>query len=271
MISWIKKFVELPIIHFETNLVNHCNLNCAYCDHISPLSKEWFADLNTFEKDIARMSDLFSGEARYIRLVGGEPLLHPDLKDFLVISRRFFASSSIEIWTNGILLSGMNDSFWNCCRENHITISVTKYPISLDYVKVQALAEQKGVTLRFFGNGEVVDFFNKNSFDRTGLQEPRSSFIKCENANRHITLSQGGNIYTCDKVPHVGILNDAFDEHFFVSKRDFINIHSNVSAEDIFRFLAKPIPFCRYCNVSERKKTVQWKKSDRSVSEWVSE
>lgn len=265
----IRKFTPLPLIQFEINLVNHCNLNCKSCDHISPLSEKWFANVEQFKRDIHRMSELFDGEARYIRLVGGEPLLHPLLTEFFNITRNYFKSASIELWTNGLLLLKMGEDFWRACQRFNILINVTKYPIDVDYKAMEGIATLHNVKLLFFGNGETVSTFNNNAYDLTGLCEPRNSFIACPNANRHITLTQGGNLFTCDKPPHVNIFNKYFDEKLRISKRDYINIHSDIGAEEILKFLAKPIPFCRYCNITERMQEVAWSQSEKKIEEWT--
>ena len=38
--------------------------------------------------------------------------------------------------------------------------------------------------------------------------------------------------------------------------------------EEILEFLAKPIPFCRYCKVRERKQQL-WEVSKKDIKEWV--
>lgn len=265
----IRKFVPLPLIQFETNLVNHCNLNCKSCDHMSPIAKEWYADPEQFAADLRRMSQLFHGEARYIRLVGGEPLLHPQVVSFFETARRFFPKTVIEIWTNGLLLGSMSDAFWEACRQFAISVCVTKYPISLDYDLMKEKAQRNGIKLHFFGDGITVDAFNNNSFDLSGRCEPRKSFFHCPNANRHITLVQGGRLYTCDKAPHIKNFNEFFRENLPQSPRDYVDIYSDVTAEDVFRFLTKPIPFCCYCDIQRRMQDQPWAPSTGSLNEWA--
>lgn len=265
----VRKLLPLPIIQFETNLVDHCNLNCKSCDHISPLAEPWYADPAAFEKDMDRMAELFDSRARYVRLVGGEPLLHPDLPAFFRIARQCFPGASVEVWTNAVLLPEMDERFWSACRQLDILINVTKYPIALDYPGIAALAAQKGVRLKFFGRGVTVDAFNNNSFDLRGRFDPRASFLACPNANRHITLVQGGALFTCDKPPHVSVLNRRFGTPLEITERDHINIHADVTAEEIFRFLARPIPFCRYCDIRARGREEAWDISQRQIGEWV--
>ncbi len=117
---------------FELHLVDHCNLNCRGCTHFSPLAEKNFLSKQDFEKDFCRLSDLTQGNVDYIHLLGGEPLLHPDILFFLKRARDFFNETAINLITNGILLKKQNDKFYETCRENKINIILTYYPINLD-------------------------------------------------------------------------------------------------------------------------------------------
>ena len=48
-----KQQKKKEILVIEPAVVDHCNLNCAYCDHLSPLAKEGYYDVNQFEKDFS--------------------------------------------------------------------------------------------------------------------------------------------------------------------------------------------------------------------------
>jgi ABC-2 type transport system ATP-binding protein len=118
-------------LRFETDIVGHCNLNCKSCTHFSPLADESFVATDSFEKDFARLSELAGRDNEKIDIMGGEPLLHPEISTLVTIARKYF-DGPVNIVTNGILLSQMNKHFWDTCRENKIRIVVTSYPIKLD-------------------------------------------------------------------------------------------------------------------------------------------
>lgn len=62
--------------------MEHCNLKCAGCTHFSSIAKEEYLDIGEFQKDITRISELTNSRARFINLLGGEPLLHPQVEAF---------------------------------------------------------------------------------------------------------------------------------------------------------------------------------------------
>jgi hypothetical protein len=70
-VKWSKSlFAEYKLLKFklrrniesiEFHLAEHCNLNCAGCDHFSPLAAEEYASLETVKKDMARLAELTGG------------------------------------------------------------------------------------------------------------------------------------------------------------------------------------------------------------------
>ena len=85
------------IPYLETHLCDHCNLNCKSCSHFCPLVTEpTFTDLEQYTKDIRVLSKKLA--IRTIRLMGGEPLLHPqDIASKLIHTNRLYALTCAEI------------------------------------------------------------------------------------------------------------------------------------------------------------------------------
>lgn len=76
---------------------------------------------------MTQLSKIFNN-IKTIRLLGGEPLLHPDLSSFVKSARRSFPSTKIDITTNGTLLKKPDQTFWDTCRETNTAIALTAYP-----------------------------------------------------------------------------------------------------------------------------------------------
>jgi hypothetical protein len=72
-----KRKPPLESVHLEIHLAEHCNFGCKSCNHFSPLAQKSFPDVSVFARDLRRLGELFGGRARYISLLGGEPLLNP--------------------------------------------------------------------------------------------------------------------------------------------------------------------------------------------------
>ena len=74
-----------------------CNKNCSFC--LGTTREPVFLSIEKFESRIKQVANL--GEKIYL-YVAGEPLLHPNLKDFLEISQNYGAC--VAITTNGTLI-----------------------------------------------------------------------------------------------------------------------------------------------------------------------
>lgn len=254
-------------IRFEVSLVEHCNINCQMCDHFSSIAKKEFLDLQIFKKDMDRMSELFSNEAEYIYLMGGEPLLHPQIQDFFPIARKAFPLSHIVLYTNGILLSKQNDSFWQACRDEKISIVVTQYPIGFNYNSLEELVDKNNISLSYADPLPEKEM-RHIPLDLAGLQNAYDSFIHCSHANNCITLYHG-RLYTCSIAPNVRHFNQQFNTNLPVNPEDSINIYEIVTNKDIMLFLSRPISFCKYCAVSRRTHEHSWKRSAKVIEEWT--
>jgi len=87
-----------PVLdYFEYHVAWHCNLNCKGCGHNSNLyTRPRFGDLEHFRRDMNRLTELFSNISK-IRLMGGEPLLNPQLGEFITSARRAFPGAQIRV------------------------------------------------------------------------------------------------------------------------------------------------------------------------------
>ena len=262
-----KKLMPLPTLQFEVHVVEHCNLNCKGCDNFSCIAEKSFLDIVQYEKDMERLSYLCDGDAKRIHLMGGEPLLHPQLTEVAKITRKCFPRAVIAIYTNGLLLKNQSDVFWETLKNENIEILTTEYPIELDYRDLSRMVQEKGVVYKTCtGENSTKELF-KFTLDLNGQQDERDSFLKCHRANTCISY-KNGKLFTCSVVSNIEHFNKKFNKELKVTPRDYVNIYEVESLDQILAFLAKPIPFCRYCNMNADKCTFPWERSKGRISEW---
>jgi MoaA/NifB/PqqE/SkfB family radical SAM enzyme len=266
----ILKFVpRAQLYYLNIHLTEHCNLNCAYCDHFSPLAKEEYLDLQTFENDLKRMAELTDGYIKMIYLFGGEPLLHKDVSQFAKICRQYFKRSTITFITNGILLMKMSDEFWQVCKECNIKFIVSSYPIKLPREEINEKAASYGINIVF--SEYKVMWRSPLKLDGTGGLWGRFryliNFLKCP---RYVcTFLMKGKIYMCPAIANIKYFNEYFQKAVPVSSKDYIDIYEAKSIEDILKYLSSPAPFCAYCDVDNNKTGYAWKPSQKKIDEWV--
>jgi MoaA/NifB/PqqE/SkfB family radical SAM enzyme len=264
-----KRLKPRKLLRFDVHLADHCNLNCKGCEHFSVIAKDKFLDVDIFKKDCERLSELTNGCIDNIMLMGGEPLLHPQISEVMNIVRRYFPSGIIKIVTNGILLPKQSGDFWQSCIKNDIGISVTKYPIKIDFDKTEKMAKEYNVDLEYYSNTDKKEkTMYRVPIDVNGKQNIKKNFKKCFRANQCIQL-QDGKLYTCQTVPYINYFNERFNQNLKVSNKDYIDIYKAKNIDEILVFLSKPIPFCRYCNINKTVFGLQWDISKKDILEWT--
>lgn len=257
--------------YFEVHLVDHCNLNCQSCDNFSPLANESYVNIDKFTEDFKRLSILAQSKIKNIRLLGGEPLLHPKINELLKISREFFPKASVRLTTNGIKLSKMPESFWKTCNENSIIIEITYYPININKEEIERLAKEYKVNvIPFDKTDKVVKTSYRNPIREEKFGNSEKKYKKCYQRGRCVSLKDG-NIYPCTCIPNVCHFNKYFSKNLEVTEKDFISIYNIEKIEEIEKFLDNAPPFCGYCDVMGRTSGKPWGISKKDIKEWLNE
>ncbi|TLD88710.1 4Fe-4S cluster-binding domain-containing protein [Helicobacter sp. MIT 05-5294] len=252
----------------EIHLAEHCNLNCFSCNHFSQLAPKGFPDILQFKQDMERLSNLTFGLVGRFHLMGGEPLLNPNCKDFFQVTRKYFPKSAIWLVTNGILLESQPKDFWESCRENKIEIHPTKYPIKVNWEVIEQKCKDFGIPLIFYDNSNIQKTSYKTILDLKGSLDSLNGFSYCHQAN-NCTHFKNGKIYPCSIAPNIQYFNAAFHQNLPITPIDFIDIYKAKDYHEILQFLAKPIPFCRFCNLAKWKSIGEWKTSKKEIGEYL--
>ena len=106
----------------EINVVDHCNLRCRSCTHLSPVLPKRSIDPDALCRDLTAMATSYY--VKVLKLLGGEPLLHPSIVDVIAAARQAQVAERIEVWTNGLLLPRVDPAFWGMVD----SIRISLYP-----------------------------------------------------------------------------------------------------------------------------------------------
>lgn len=172
---WIKHKPHLDLLGFH--VVDHCILHCKGCDACSPLVKKpWFYDAKVFEKDVEELSKKLA--LRTCEILGGEPLLHPQIEQIVSTVRKFYPFTSIVFVTNGILLKKMKPSFFECLRKNNIILRISVYTPFQEKVKEWVnFCEQQKLCVCTIPNYSLWRDF-RYRFDV--VSDPKEQFKNCK-------------------------------------------------------------------------------------------
>jgi len=122
----------VPPYSCEINAVDHCNIACIDCNHASPGAGKAIASPSAVFKDLSLLSRHYKAYA--LKVVGGEPLLHPDLLSLLRAVRESNICEYISLVTNGTLLRQMADEIWAELDEVELSIYPATRPMLESYL-----------------------------------------------------------------------------------------------------------------------------------------
>lgn len=268
--DYIKKIIPRSFLKsLVVNICDHCNLNCINCDHFSPIAKDSFEDPDSIEKDLRRMRELIGDKVGIVAIMGGEPLLHPEVKRILSDARVIFPDVKVWLSTNGLLLRDQDEDFWKICREYDIELSVTKYPVIFDYEGIKKKAESKEVKFSYISGDCEVKTSYHIPLDLSGMQDGTESFLNCFHSNDMCNMLSKGRLYTCTIAPSIHIFNEHFGASIPMTEKDGIDIYGIGSGEELFEALSRPMPVCRFCDVRNRTFGHKWEQSKGSIAEWT--
>lgn len=245
----------------EVHLVDHCNLNCESCTHFCPVSKPVYADITGILRDLLRLNAIHC-TPQILKLLGGEPLLHPELTENLWKFRGMCPNSEIIIWTNGLKLPKMPNMFFKYCELFNIKVVITPY------FKTPEVAE----LVQKYSFISYDPYFNGNFWTSPLRQLPGDAHINYEHCwikTGRCTILREGKLYQCAFPAYIDKLNERFNTSFQVQWADYVDIYEVWNEKDILEKLYQATPFCRYC--SKHFDIKPWKESQRQLSEWVNE
>jgi organic radical activating enzyme len=232
----------------EYSVSYHCNLRCSCCSHMSPYVTNKFPSLESFSNDVAGLSKVLY--AHNFHLLGGEPLLNPDINSFIRIARESGIAGKITVITNGLLLHKMDDGFW----KNVDYVRVYLYPSVLNEVKksvdlIEARAKASNTELRFW---------EKSIFRTTVTTKPqprdwitRMTFKTCRNVHLyHCNMLHEGKLYKCAVPPFLPEYLSRMGISSYNPADDAFDLHDS---NDTFRglkeflFSSETMEACRFC------------------------
>lgn len=234
------KEVSPELMQLEFHLADHCNLNCKGCTHFSNLVPEpTYAEYEEFEKDLRQLARHFSHIHKFF-LLGGEPLLNPDVARYVTALHVVFPYTKIILVTNGLLLLSIKPDLVDFLRENHVHISISAYDC-LDVDKIKRFVQHHQLS------GELRierDVFSK-FINLKGNSQADKIFEQCPRKN--CTFLGKGRIAACC-LPFVAkYFNNYFNES--IPEMESIDLYEpELTGHEIQKRLITPMNTCRYCS-----------------------
>lgn len=266
----IKRKEKPVLFHLDISLTEHCNLKCKGCEYYSSVAEEKYADLDVVTTDLKRLAELFEN-IEEIFLMGGEPLLHPQVNSFILNTRAAFPDPKLCLMTNGILVTRMKDDFWETMRDTGSVLLCDDYPINIDREGIETLCAKWNVKLEWM---PAIEEFYKIPVDVSAPANPKKSFNRCRGLSNCASLREG-KLYGCGHIAFSDLLQKRFGdernlEALTPTPADYVDIYKENDGDEIIKRLMSPTPWCSMCDFDSFE-TYTWGRSKEDPSEWLSE
>lgn len=250
--------------HLQFHVIDNCNLNCKRCHHFSNMAKpESYADYESVIRDFVRLRELFD-DIGTIAILGGEPLLNPDLSKYIGTIRGLFEHSRLEIITNGILIRNMNSELIDTIKRNNVIVNVSYYPVLENTIEdiVNFLDKNK---IRYH-IGPHIDAFSKSlTLNENTTGNLQDVYNTCR--DECCTTLRDHKIYPCYLPASVHIFNEQFSKAIDGKDCGIDIFEENISGIDIVERLKKPFDICKYCGDEE---TYSWEQTENvALDDWA--
>jgi organic radical activating enzyme len=115
-----------PTIPFlETMITQVCNLSCEGCTNYSDLNHKGYVKWEDGKQDIAKWLNVV--DIPDFGIMGGEPLINPEVYDWLYGIRELMPSSQLRFTTNGLLLHKHPDIMKTMLDIGNIVFKITAH------------------------------------------------------------------------------------------------------------------------------------------------
>lgn len=252
------------LFHLDVHITDHCNMRCKGCSHFSNIAPAYFTDVGEFARDLRRMSELFV--VKEIFLLGGEPLLHARVDEFVRIAHECFPKAHTYLFTNSLLVTKMPEAVWQALADTGIVLYCDRYPVGLPIADIEALAASHAVTLKWT---EDRDRFFTIPIDIEGRLNAEESFAACSGVDNCVNLRHG-RLYPCARIAYIDIFREKYGiEGLEATVADSISIFGDdVEAWSVMDFLLAPVPWCRHCDQANLT-WYPWERGGRSMEQWT--
>lgn len=199
----------LSVLKLETHVAYACNLSCEGCNHYSNYGLKGLADFDRVAASLRAWSERI--QPVHFSLLGGEPLLHPQLADFLRLGRERFPRTRLRLVTNGLLLPRWK-ALWPVLAQTRATLTISVHSAEAEYARRMAapLALAREASTRFGFRLDIRDCVDSWSWTYRGAGasmkpfadgKPSASWQSC--ASRNCVTLENDMLWKCPPIAHL--------------------------------------------------------------------
>lgn len=239
--EWFYRFrQEVRFAKIGVSITNYCTFNCEGCNMLMPYYKKpKHYDIRSIEEDF----DEFFRMVDYVNLVsiiGGEPLLHPNVSELLEYLGRNYRKKigKIQLITNGSIVP--KRKLLEVILKYNVEIRISDYTTTVSYEKkldeVRRTFKEFGITYLEFKQTEWIDFgYPEGKVDMGQTpEEIRSHMKKCQGVCWWLADKK---VYFCSNAwsaQEVGLTKLKVDQDYIDLRR--LNKDNENDREELYAF-----------------------------------
>lgn len=251
-------------IFVEIMVVDHCNLNCAGCDHFSSIANPHFMSVEEFKKTCLLLKEKIP-QLKIFSLWGGEPLLHPQFIELCRIANEIFPNLA-QCGTNGLLLQKYSDEQLDELAATNVEVNLATYLIEgFDHETLVKRLQDHNIKINYSQNRM---HFGIPIVNPQGTEDP-NQFYKCAKAILPDFTIRDYKMYKCpfaccshritDCNPDIVIPEEA---------NDYLDIRT-MTLNDIYKFTFEPNNACKYCSNEYFNNMGFWHQIDKKNTNYL--
>lgn len=238
---------DLVIPRFSLVLGTRCTLKCKDCANLMQYyDNPSDLEIENILKDLEQLFSMVDA-CICISVVGGEPLIYPDLDRVL----RWLASNKkvmkIEITTNGTVIP--DEKMLNIMADSKVKTIISDYGKINSMSKLVTALDQYGAASECYPDEKWIDLGGVEARNRTE-DELKKIYMACRNGKMCKTLFKG-RLFDCPRAAHLMDLG-------YADQIEFLDIY-HCRKQDVMAFYTKNISHaCDYCDLTvEHKKCIE--------------
>jgi organic radical activating enzyme len=235
---------ETILRHVEMHISDACNLNCRGCAHYSPTFEKELPDIESRLNDVRRLNEKVSHIMQFY-ILGGEPLLNPQVDEYVREIRKILPTTELYIVTNGLLINKLESETLQTIRENNVWVSISEYPATHDLIGQMKVKLDESHILH-----EIRPY--KQKFNIPLSLNENSRYPQFCLGNNCVTI-WNGKVSRCPRVMYIPHFNSYFGTN--LPEEGTLDLADDISGQELVDFLCKEVPHCKHCVKNE----VDWK------------
>lgn len=237
---------RLVIENIDLEITEKCTLKCQSCNNCMQYYKNpQNITLETIEQSLKKLSGVM--EIKDLRILGGEPFIHPQLDEIVNFSCKMDNIKAITIYTNATILP--DDRQLQSFINPKVTIIISDYNL-IERQKTKELESKLQKHNIAYSVSGIRYWYDPGEIKNNQLNENELKFMQRNCRGRDCATLLKGKVYRCEMLANA--TNLGLIPH---DEENYIELQREDNVEQALKkyFLREYYPGCKWCNATWKR------------------